>query len=364
MYYIHELGTVDSYWMLAETGLSLPQNMVLHESLSPNNRWLYLYAGWDSAWYLSILSEGYRFSSQSYAFFPGLTILGRLVEPFFGGPMFSTFVIVSILGVAWVPVYQTLAERRMSERNALISTILFALSPYVFLFTTVMYTEGPFLFFTLLAWLSFERREMGRAAIYASASTLIRPMGFLMAVPLMLYSVKEDRKFRNTALSLLPLVTLFAWFTYCRISTGNWLASMSTSEWNDMYTAYTWATRVVPEHGLGALSFPIQWLPQHPFSPFFILFFMAVTTFLLPGLIRMDRFAGVYSIIYYVSVTLIGTMFSYPRFFSFLFPVWMYGSGRLLEGRNGIGLCLVLVPMFYMATLLLWSGFISETFIA
>jgi hypothetical protein len=123
LYYRYELGSLDSYWMLVETALSLPQNMVLHQSLSTGNRWLYLYVGWDTAWYLSILKKGYGFSSQSYAFFPGLTIMGRLVKPLFKSTLHSTFVVVALLGLAWIPVYQMLAERRMSERDALLSTI-------------------------------------------------------------------------------------------------------------------------------------------------------------------------------------------------------------------------------------------------
>ena len=366
IYYSLQLGRFDSYWMLWETGSSLPQNMVLHELASQSNRWLYLYVGWDSAWYLSIMSRGYRFSSQSYAFFPGLIIIEKILEQAFRNPLLSTFIAVFVFGIAWIPVFQLLAERRMSERNALLSTLLFAFSPYVFLFTTVMYTEGPFLFFTLLAWLYFERHEMSKAVFYASVSTLIKPVGFLIAAPLILYSLREEegKKVTNSLKSLLPIVTLFGWFLYCKLSTGNWLASMGTSEWNNMYTVYEWITRVIPEYGVGALMFPIQWLNQHKVSPLFIGFFVVFPPLLLFNLLRTNKYAGIYSLIYYVSIVAIGTIFSYPRFLSFLFPIWMYGWGRLLNERNGYKICLIFLPIFFVISVMLWSGFISGTFIA
>jgi hypothetical protein len=205
---------------------------------------------------------------------------------------------------------------------------------------------------------------MSKAAIYASAASLIRPVGFLVSVPLVLYSVIEEKNIEKTAVSLLPLMTLFGWFLYCKQSTGNWFASMRTSEWNEMYTVYTWVTKVIPQHGLEALFFPIKWLPQHHLSPYFIIFFMGVTPLLLLGLSRKDRYGGLYSALYFISIATIGTLSSYPRFFSFLFPVWIYGSRTLLHHRRGYLLCLILVPVFFLVSLSLWSGFIRGTFIA
>ena len=57
-----------------------------------------------------------------------------------------------IVGLAWVPVFQKLAEQYLPEHDALEATILAATFPYVFLFTTVAYTEGLFTLTTVAAW--------------------------------------------------------------------------------------------------------------------------------------------------------------------------------------------------------------------
>jgi Gpi18-like mannosyltransferase len=353
--------------MLLETGLSLPQNLVLNEFLSQTNKWLFLYIGWDSAWYISIITKGYQFSNQSYAFFPGVVIFVRFFQNVFRNSLLSTFIITFVFGCIWVPVYQAVAERYMNKRKAFMSTLLFAFFPYVFLFTSVVYTEGLFLFFSLLTWRYFERREMNKALVYASISTLIRPVGFLIAIPIFLYNLQVSKETKNLLpiiKGLAPFITLFGWFLYCKLATGNWLASMNTSEWNEMYTLYTWATKILPEFEQEAFAFPIKWLNLHPFTPFFIIFFIVLMPLTLPDLLRQDKFSGIYSITYSASILIIGTVLSYPRFLSFLFPIWVYWSKKLLQNNGSVKLSIILILIFFLISLELWQGFISGVFIA
>jgi Gpi18-like mannosyltransferase len=351
--------------MLKETGLSLPQNMIFLESLDQQPRWLYLFVGWDSAWYLSILEKGYSFSDQSYAFFPGLPIMGRLFELVFGNEMFSLWLCAFLFGVLWIPIYQIIAEKYMSKKEAMISTLLFAFFPYVFLFTTVVYTESLFLFFILLTWHYFERRDNNKTVLFASISTLIRPVGFLIFIPIFLYNILEvkDNRFFQILKSLFPLMILSGWFFYCRISSDDWFASFHTSEWNEMYTLYTWITSIIPKIGISSIYFPVPWLIQHPLSPFFIYFFIIITPFLIYKLFKSHLYAGIYSLLYSISIFSIGAVVSYPRFLSFLFPIWMFGSIKFLRNRATL-VSLVIIPLFYIISIIFWGGFLSGILIA
>jgi Gpi18-like mannosyltransferase len=352
--------------MLKETGLRLPQNRVFLEFLEQQHRWLYLYFGWDSAWHLSIIKKGYSFSNQSYAFFPGLTVFGSLFDLVFKNQMLSLWVISSLSGIFWVPIYQIVAEKYMNKREAIISTLLFAFFPYVFLFTTVIYTESLFLFFILLTWHYFENHKNDKTILFASISTLIRPVGFLIVIPIILYNILEAKNNRFILIlkSLFPLITLFGWFFYSRIKSGDWFASIHTSEWNEMYNLYTWITSIIPKFGTRSLYFPIPWLIQHPLSPFFIFFFMIITPFLLYKLFKTHWYAGIYSIIYSACIMSIGTVVSYPRFLSFLFPIWMFGSYKFLQNRTSTLLSLVIISLFYIISIILWKNFLLGVFIA
>jgi Gpi18-like mannosyltransferase len=351
--------------MFKETASSLPQNWVLFESLNQKNRWLYLFIGWDSAWYLSILGNGYSFSDQSYAFFPGLVIASKLFQKIFNNQLFSMFAIVFTFGILWIPIFQKISEKYMNKREALISTLLYAFSPYVFLFTTVIYTEGIYLFFVLLTWFYFEKRDVNKTIFFASISTLIRPVGFLIIIPLILYNIYEnkDNRFIQTIKMLFPFIVLFGWFYYCKVSSGDWFASIKTSEWNEMYNFYTWIKIIIPKLVISSLLFPVPWLNQHVLSPLFIIFSITITPFLIYKLFKTDKYAGVYSVIYFTSILGIGAVVSNPRFLSFLFPVWMIGSQKLLQSRIS-KLSTIIIPLFFIISLIFWYAFITGTFIA
>lgn len=116
--------------------------------------------GWDSAWYLSIVEKGYAFSNQSYAFFPGLPILSWLLNLVLQNSVLTLVVITTFFDVLWIPIYQLVAEIYLDKSKALKSTLLYALFPYVSLFTTVTYSEVLFLFSTLSAWYFFKKQKL------------------------------------------------------------------------------------------------------------------------------------------------------------------------------------------------------------
>lgn len=366
LYYHLGIKYQDTYWMSIDTAPNWPQNTVFWLTSDQTPRWLYLFLGWDSAWYLSIMTKGYSFSTQSYAFFPGLPVFGYLFNLVFKVPILSIWICTSIFGLLWIPIYQAISEKYMKEREAMISTLIFAFSPYIFLFTTMVYTEGLFLFFTLLTWYYYQKKKFNKTILFASISTLVRPVGFLIVIPIIIDILKDDENHRFTRVlkNSLPIMTLLLWFFYFKTTFDDWLAPLHTSEWDAMYTFSEWVFKIIPEHGVNALLFPVPWLEPHFISPFFILFSLILPPIFIVLLIRRHDVLGYYSLFYYGAILYIGTVFSFPRFLSFLFPVWMLGSSKLVNKKVPLIVFVLIVLIFFVLSLSLWKGFLSGLFIA
>ena len=188
--------------------LSLDQNKVLLENATATSNWAYTFVGWDSAWYLSIMTRGYGFSPQSYAFSPILPFMGRVLDLLLQSPVVSIAVCSLVFGVLWIPFYQLVAEKYMSKQELPGSALIFALSPYMFLFTTLVYTEGLFLFLTLNAWYLFKMGKITSATGLAAVSALTRIVGLVLVLPMLIVSLSKKvlEKFTGLLLAFFQLL--------------------------------------------------------------------------------------------------------------------------------------------------------------
>ncbi len=183
IYLSMNVGSAGTFWSDPNRVFSWPQNTVFLQNAGLE-RFPLVFLGWDSAWYLSIMERGYAFSLQSYTFSPGLPFLGGLLNAALQNQLVSIAIPSLVFGVLWLPLYQLVAERYMSKQTSLASTLLLAFSPYLFLFTTVAYAEGALLFFTLASWYMFKKGKVAYAAVLASAATLTRIVGIVLAYAL------------------------------------------------------------------------------------------------------------------------------------------------------------------------------------
>jgi Gpi18-like mannosyltransferase len=212
LYQVLNLSQRDSYWMTTSVGVE-GQNSLLVLKADQVIRWPYLFLGWDSGWYLSIATRGYSFSSQSYAFYPGLPLFTYILNMVTGNPFVSMTLLSFIIGVIWLPAYQLVAENYMSKPEALKSTLLYGFFPYVFLFTTVAYSEGLLLLFSLAAWYFLKDKKLLLTGICASVAAISRPPGIFLMIPILLELLREYRHNRKsinyrTFISLMiPLVS-------------------------------------------------------------------------------------------------------------------------------------------------------------
>ncbi len=318
--------------------------------------------GWDSAWYASIAAHGYNFSGQSYAFAPGFPLLTQLLQPFVGGTLVALVVCNLVAGLLWVPVYQSVAEHYIGREIAIVSALLFALSPFTLLFTTVAYSEGLFLFTTLLAWRLFQDKKYLPASLAAAVSTLIRIPGFLIALPMFidLLSSKVGSDRRKAFLMILPTVSvLLAWVTYMGLSAGDPLAIIHTTEWSSNYNLLTYLSTVLPS-GVAAISFPGTGLDLHMLLPIAVWFSILLPPFLVWRVARIDRNLAIYCTAYIASMFAFGGLVSYPRFMTVLFPLWFPFSALVVRGK---WVAFTIIAVSVITCLILWLGFVSGVFV-
>lgn len=118
--------------------------------VNPNNVWLDVWARWDSAFYLSIVEQGYWFvpgQQSSVAFFPLYPLIVSLFAPFIGTLAAGVLVSNLFLFGGLVFLYK-LTELEFDADTAGRTVFYIAAFPTAFFFSAV-YTESLFLFLTV-----------------------------------------------------------------------------------------------------------------------------------------------------------------------------------------------------------------------
>ncbi len=364
-YYTLNMGSSGTFWTDPTRVFNLDQNKLLLENANGTPNWAYTFVGWDSAWYLSIMMRGYSFSPQSFVFSPLLPLLGRAFNLIFQNPVASLSVCSLIFGVLWIPFYQLVAEKYISKQAALGSALMFALSPYVFLFTTVAYSEGLFLFFTLGAWYLFLRGKVAIASSLAAISALTRISGAVLVLPMLIVTLREKstQRIRRIAFSLLPLLALLSWLSYCQLTANDFFAFMHVTEWSSLYTFRTLIFDGLRQNGFSVfdtlLPVPHQWL-----APFAVVAALAVPPFLIYKVAKTEKPHAIYSSLCFVWLLMFGALMSMPRYVSVLFPLWIPLTGTLTYNKKSIAFLALLSLASFLVSLTLWIDFLSGKFVA
>ena len=282
-------------------------------------------------------------------------------------PMVSLALTALMFGLLWIPLYQLLAESYIGKKAALFSTLLLAFSPYIFVFTTVGYSEGLLLFFVLGAWVLLRKGNLFGATAFAMIAPLTRTMGILIVLPMLYVSFKQkSHRVRNIFLSLLPIASLTAWFVSFGFSVGDFLAPVHTSEWAQLYSLRTLFTEGIPRYGMKALlEAPYQPspIPTHWLLPFAVVLALLLPLFLFSRTWKKDKSLWLYSLAGYGGILYFGALVSEPRFISVLFPLWIPLMANF-SGKKSIIFVAIVVIIFYIVALDLWLSFLNGQFIA
>lgn len=356
LYYRLNMGISETYWMTAELGVG-GQNEVLKLG-GDGLRWLYLFFGWDSAWYLSIGVKGYLFSNQSFAFFPGLPLFLMVLNLFFNNPLFTSVLFSMIIGILWIPLYQLIAEIYLDRSQALKSALLFAFFPSIFLFTTVVYSESLFLLSVLGAWYFFKRENLLVSMVFVSIATISRPPGLLILFPVLIETWRNYKggislKRRHILYFSFPLLSFFSWLLYCKIMLNDWFAPFTRYAWNDMPSLFRLLVNQLSKESVQLLQNNIH-----------VLLFLLLPPILIYALRRMDRSLALYSGVYYLGILAFGALLSVPRFISFLFPIWLPLTLKLSQVKKTNLITIILYAVFCVVGFFLWNAFLNGEFVS
>lgn len=153
---------------------------------------LNLPARFDAGWYLDVAADGYKWDpgsagQQNIAFMPALPLLMRVGGRLLGGhPLWAGQIIVLAAGLwGFVYVHRLARAQLGDEARAATAVALQASYPFA-VFYSAVYTEALYLLGAAGAFYYVARRQYWRVAAFAFLCGLVRPHGFLLALPLWL----------------------------------------------------------------------------------------------------------------------------------------------------------------------------------
>lgn len=319
--------------------------------IQPEPNWPFLFHGWDSAWYVRIAKAGYSY--PAYAFFPAHPFLIRIASALTGEYFISSFIVSFALGVLAVPMFQLLAEHYMSKNEAAIATLLIALFPPVFFFTSIAYTESLFTVAILATWILCLRRRYFSATVFATIATVTKVYGLLIGLPLAIRLFREKRMKDLFLALIVPLIAFLGWNIYLFNLTEDWGAYRSSqSYWQKGWPfGINSILRFIVESRLTSIrnsaSDPwtilvvIQWL--------LILLLLGV---LVVASIDVDKDFGTYATLLFLFMVTFGTVWSFLRFLPFILPVWLIGRTRSRL------IMIVAILLFPMVSVAIWYQFV------
>ncbi len=178
--------------MILYNQLRLPDFVTILPWVTPESKALYLFNRWDSNYYYSIAVAWYPHHLSAEWAFPLYPAMIRVVAMLGIEVTYAALIITTFSGLISVLVFQRIAGRYLGRVQGATTTLLYFTLPPVFVFSAVSYSEPVFLLFSLLAWyLHVNRRDM-LAGSAAAISSMARPYGVLMALPLFLDYVRRQ----------------------------------------------------------------------------------------------------------------------------------------------------------------------------
>lgn len=203
-----------------------PENFSQHQGWNIAD----LHARWDSEWYLDIAKNGYSVPDRpdhfaNIVFFPLYPLLIRLVAFFLGGNfILAGWALSSLfLFLALIYFYRLVKEFHKNVDPFLAISFLL-IFPTSFFFNSI-YTESPFLFFSIAGFYYALKRDFLKAGIFGFFASLTRLSGIFLFLPFVLEYIQSNdtKKLLSTKvvpLFLIPLGT-FLFFLFHYIKFGN-----------------------------------------------------------------------------------------------------------------------------------------------
>lgn len=207
-----------------------------------DNKFINIWAAWDSAYYLGIAENGYSTerneeNQSNLAFFPLYPILIKLTS-FISGDTLVAGLIVSNFCLLLSAFYLFKLTELFSGSDQAYSAVLYLMIfPASFILSGV-FSESLFLLFLLMSFYFAERDDWLKSSISGFFLALSRPLGVLMLLPL-LYIYLRNRGFSFKkirvnffSLALIPLgFSLFSLYIYRLSGSFTYYWQLQRSGW-------------------------------------------------------------------------------------------------------------------------------------
>ena len=357
-----------AFAMLVVLAASVPAGFLANLVLEPatqrgfslpftNDRFVEVFAAWDSGWYFDIAANGYYFNpdgQSSVAFFPLYPMLMRALAAPFGGGDGATWIagiVISLTAcaLALVAIHQ-LTERIFGSRDIARRTVLYVVVFPWSLFLTRVYTESLFLLTSVLAISRAWDGRWWRAGLWGALTTLVRPNGILIGLPLALLALRGRPGVRELASRWIVLVpipaAMIGYSAYVYTLSGDplgWMSAQAQWEYSLGHPPWQQLQRVVAdflEHGPYGYFFISDAAAFELLQGVPVLIFRALT----PAVFRRLGMAmGAYVLVSLLVPLSSNALEGLGRYASVLFPVFMLvGSMTSLRAHEAIVMvCLV-----------------------
>lgn len=302
-----------------------------------NQKFVEIFAAWDSGWYWDIATRGYYFrpdAQSSVAFFPLYPMLMRAAAAPFGGGVAATWIagiVVALVAylLALVAMHR-FTERIFGSREIARRTVLYvAVFPWS-LFLARVYAESVFLLTTVLAVSRAWDGRWWQAGVWGGLATLARPNGILIGLPLALLALSDRPAVRALAtrwVALVPIPAALAGYcAYVYALTGDplgWLTAQAQWGYSLGHPPWEQLLRLMSgvfEYGPYGVFFTSGIVPFEVLHAAPALLFLALTPLIVR---RLGVAMGVYVLVSLLVPLSSNTLEGLGRYASVLFPAFM-----------------------------------------
>jgi 4-amino-4-deoxy-L-arabinose transferase-like glycosyltransferase len=295
---------------------------------------------WDSVWFTKIAVDGYpdRADAGEYAFAPLYPVLIRGLSILTNDYIISSFLVTNAFYFLTVVAFYFTANIYFKRKNSLYASLLFGLFPIFFTFGLISYSEPIYLFFAILSYYFFAKKDYLKSGVLLGIAALGRYNGvfvcFIYLFILLLRGElikKENKKLKlvknySVLWLFLPIVYLMLLSCISGLKSGNFEVILDSRK--------PWGTNL--ENPISQfISFMNVKLGSNPFELLLERYIFTIPMLLLSIYLRkINRwlsFYGIISMLFVLSITGI-TAASTHRYILMAWPVFLvFGKIRDTE---------------------------------
>jgi Gpi18-like mannosyltransferase len=311
---------------------------------------------WDGQHYLFLAEKGYPSEvTTSTAFYPLYPLIIRLVGFIFSGNTLVAGLFISNLCSILAIVYFYLLVKKLYSDKIAFTASLFMISFITFFYTSLVYSEGLFIFLVIAFFYYFYEKQFYPCLLTSILIPLVRPSGILVILPLLVYvildmrNVKKVKETKNYLLLLGFITGFLLYLCIMKYYTGSFFSGFVAQ---NLYIA---------NNSIGNLFHPLSWFQRNFINIHYT--FDGYTTSILNRIFfgfylillffvykYLDKTLFIYSLALGLIPALTGDFMSYIRYIFVVFPIFIVLSLKFQKNPY-----VIIIPSFVFQVLLLMA---------